>query len=121
MHHASEWLAIMGESIMRDIIGRLVYDTDTAGKVLDFTNSEVSASDFKAETSALYRTASGRYFLCGRGGPMSRWRVRLGGGFQGATIDAILPLGADEALDIVVEYGDIETAEALFEQLVEEA
>jgi len=107
---------------MRDIIGRLVYDTDTAGKVLDFTNvGKVSASDFKSETSALYRTTSGRYFLCGRGGPMSRWRVSMGGGFQGATIDAILPLGADEALDIVVEYGDIETAEALFEQLVEEA
>ena len=107
---------------MRDIIGRLVYDTDTAGKVLDFTNiGEVSASDFKAETSALYRTTSGRYFLCGRGGPMSRWRVSRGGGFQGATIDAILAVSVDEALDLVVEHGDIETAEALFEQLVEEA
>ena len=74
---------------------------------------------FKSESSKLYVTKKGRFFLCGRGGPMTRWAeaVPTGGWNEGSGILAITKweaLSLAESWcdddDIIAEYFEIEDA-----------
>ncbi len=57
---------------MKKVIEGVRYDTQKAKAVADRCHSH--PGDFRWCEETLYRTASGRYFVHGEGGPASRWR-----------------------------------------------
>jgi hypothetical protein len=58
---------------MRKVIGGVRYDTDTAVEVESWSHGY--PGDFNRCEETLYRTKSGRYFVCGEGGANTRWRT----------------------------------------------
>ena len=57
---------------MKAIINGLRYDTDKATLIGEASHGY--ASDFQHWEAGLYKTPrSGRFFLAGSGGPMTRW------------------------------------------------
>jgi len=81
---------------MKAIINGVLYDTETAVRVGDGGN-DAPVGDFRCSEVRLYRTESGRFFLAGEGGPMTRWAETLP---DGARKDGsgIVPLSEGEAL-----------------------
>lgn len=80
---------------MKRVINGLTYDTQTATEICELP-CRYYGNDFKAHDTKLYRTAKGRYFLAGRGGPMSMWAQPEGdNGYGGGS--GIRPLDVDEA------------------------
>lgn len=104
---------------MKSIINGIRYNTDSA----DLIGKAVSNSprtDFSWWQAGLYRTPkSGRYFLAGRGGAMSRYgrplerNSRCGG-------ERIDPMSEAEAFAWAQEYLDPEAVEAAFSHLIED-
>lgn len=62
---------------MKKIINGALYNTDTA-KLLGEWCSNYNPSDFSFCEEKLYRTKSGKYFLYGSGGPMSKYSRSIG-------------------------------------------
>ena len=56
---------------MRMVIQGKVYDTDKAESIWD--RSHLGPSDWQYVDETLYRTPRGRWFLAGKGGPMSKY------------------------------------------------
>ncbi len=82
---------------MKRVINRLVYDTDSAERVHEYDNG-LSRSDFKSYSEALYKTAAGRWFIAGEGGPMTHYARSAGDNSTtgGEGLRVVLP---DEALE----------------------
>lgn len=80
---------------MRKIIGRKVYDTNTAQTVCDISPSGFSGSDFRWEDTKLYKSPKGQFFIAGEGGPMTRWAEPSGN--NGTTGGRGLVLISDDA------------------------
>src|SRR4051812_8989380 len=59
---------------MRKIIDGLVYNVATSDLICEYDNG-LSVDDFNHELISLYRTRNGRFFVVGRGGPATNWRV----------------------------------------------
>ena len=55
------------------VIDGFHYDTATAVKICNFQNGTPQKNSRYEETT-LYRTPGGRFFLAGRGNPLSRWK-----------------------------------------------
>jgi hypothetical protein len=92
---------------MQDIIEGHVYDTDTATLVRDISNGEPVGS-FGYERSAIYRTPEGRFFVAGKGGPLSRWGVNyeVGPCRTGSEgIKAMSALDVEIAIEMYDTYG----------------
>jgi len=104
---------------MKTIINGLRYDTDTATLIGEASYG--MQGDFSAWWAELYRTPrSGRYFLAGHGGPMTRWANRhsdnsISGG------EGILVLDADEALQWAEQNLTAEEVEAGFPDAIKDA
>lgn len=62
---------------MKKVIDGALYNTETAREVGRYSNG-VSFRDFSHYIEKLYRTKSGKYFLHGEGGPMTRYAVSSG-------------------------------------------
>ena len=105
---------------MREIIDGKRYDTDKADE-LGAWSTDCGVSDFNHTSEALYRTPrSGRYFLAGEGGPMSRYAVSLGqGGWRGG--EKITPLTDEEAFAWAQDSLDADEVERLFSDQIEDA
>lgn len=96
---------------MKRVIDRLIYDTQTATEVADWSNGYYP-NDFNYATETLYRTRNGRWFLLGEGGAMSAYSRQCGNGWSGGS--ALIPLSADAALawcqdrhvatDVIAQY-----------------
>ena len=56
---------------MKRIIQGKVYNTDTANRIGSHVHSH--QGDFHFENTDLYKTQKGAWFICGEGGPYSRW------------------------------------------------
>ena len=97
---------------MIQVISGKIYDTDTAEEICQ--HSHGNSGDFEAYRSVLYRSPRGRFFLDGRGGPMSRWaRPAEGGGTEGGY--GIRLLDRDEARAICEQEAiEVERMRALF-------
>jgi hypothetical protein len=80
---------------MRQIIDGKRYDTDTAEYLAGVPCHYQSRSDFNYEDTAIYRTKSGRYFIAGEGGPMTRWAHKAGNMWTNGS--GIRPLSPEEA------------------------
>ena len=58
---------------MKQVIDGKVYDTSKAEMVCDVVSPTRNPGDFHWHQTALYRTAKGRFFVAGEGGPRSMW------------------------------------------------
>jgi len=79
---------------MKRVIDGKIYDTDTAERIGNHVHS--NAGDFRYEDTDLYKTKKGAWFLCGEGGPLSRWSRSVGNGQTGGS--GIEALTTTEAL-----------------------
>lgn len=87
---------------MKQIIGGVRYDTDTAQYVADVSPRGYARGDFAHEDTNLYR-AGDDWFLAGRGGPSSRWAQPFGaGGWTDG--EGIRPIAADEARELLERF-----------------
>ena len=103
---------------MKTIIRGLRYNTEAPQTVLIGEQDSIgpggasSVSDFSYWKAGLYRTGGGRYFLAGRGGPMTRFATRSGNALTGGS--KIIPLTEDEARQWAEQFLDAETVEQYF-------
>ena len=108
---------------MKRIIEGIRYDTDKAVEVGTFNNQGIGAtsrSDFNWWQATLYRTPrSGRYFLAGEGGPMTRFGKPTGDGTTYG--EKVIPLSKQEALEWAEQHLDPETVEQFFGDEIEDA
>ena len=105
---------------MKAIINGVRYDTDKAIPIGSSCSHE-GRGDFRFWTATLYKTPrSGRYFLAGEGGAMSRFSVSRGiNSWSGG--EGIHPMDEDEAF--AWAQAELATAEveAHFPDLIEDA
>ena len=109
----------MKEKEMKAIINGTRYDTEHATEVgrHEFSNR----GDFNYWSATLYMTPrSGRFFLAGSGGPMSRYSETIGQNewSGGSRID---PLTEAQAFEWAQRYLGTDEVEKYFADLIEEA
>lgn len=105
---------------MKAIINGLRYDTENARLIGETSHGE-STSDFNYWKAGLYKTPrSGRFFLAGYGGPMTRYARSIGNNTSsgGEKID---PMTKEEALKWAEEYLDPDEIEAAFADDIQDA
>lgn len=104
---------------MRTIIEGTRYDTEKAELVGEANYGY--AGDFSSWRAGLYRTPrSGRYFLAGKGGPMTRFSQRTpDGGSSGGK--KIIPLTAEDALQWAEQHLPSSYVEVEFADKIEDA
>ncbi len=105
---------------MRAIINGLRYDTDKAALVGEASYNG-SRTDFQWWEAGLYKTPrSGRFFLAGRGGPMTRWAKSIGNnGRTGSS--GIAPMSLDEAREWAERYLTVDEVETGFAETIADA
>ena len=103
---------------MKRIINGKTYNTDTANYIDDFSNG-LGSGDFNYIIEDLYVTDNGAFFLCGEGGPMTKYSVPCGNMTGGGS--DIIPLSKRDALIWMECHGKIEDIEEYFSDLIEEA
>ena len=96
---------------MKRIIGRRVYDTETA-KCLGAYENGYNPNDFHYYYEGLYRTKSGKYFLHGSGGGLSRYGVWRGN--SGGSGEKIMPMTLGEAMEWAEKHLDADEYIAIF-------
>ncbi|NBU34834.1 hypothetical protein EBS40_09515 [bacterium] len=102
---------------MKKIINGVRYSTENATPICDAWNGY--SSDFSHWEATLYRTPrSGRYFLAGSGGPLSRFARRLDGTTRTGG-EGIIPLSEEQAFEFAQQHAP-EQAEAHFGHLIED-
>ena len=94
---------------MKKIVNGLVYNTETAKEIVSWSNN-LSGGDFNHCRESLYRTKNGRWFLCGSGGPMSKYSVSCGSNSccGGSDIEVITEVEAQEWLENKDEIAALE-------------
>ena len=80
---------------MKRIINGKIYNTETATRIGNFS-SDCGPGDFRYQSTDLYRTKKGAFFIAGEGGALSRWSVSCGNGQRGGS--GIEALTSEEAL-----------------------
>ena len=109
---------------MIKIVNGRRYDTEKAILIDEFNNCGLGADsvhDFRYWHAWLYRTPKGgRYFICGYGGPMTRFAQSAGQNTWGASWD-IIPLSRKEAFDWAQVYLSPVVVEQEFSDLIEDA
>lgn len=107
---------------MKKIIDGLRYDTDKAVAVGGHDHGNYPGSgDFSHWSATLYKTPrSGRFFLHGEGGGMTRFATHspYGGSCGG---EKIIPMSREEALAWAEQYLDADEIEEHFGDQVEDA
>ena len=88
---------------MKKVINGALYDTETA-KLLG-EDSYSNPGDFHHWTEQLYRTKSGKYFLHGEGGAMTKYAVSVGQN-EWCGGEKIIPLDLDSAQKWAEEHLD---------------
>ena len=88
---------------MKKIINGKVYDTQTAKYLGYYTNNQTS--DLDQVDIRLYVKRTGEYFICGEGGPRTRYAV-YNGDQSYSSGWAITPLSYDQAQDWAAEHLD---------------
>lgn len=91
---------------MKKVIGGALYNTDTARNIGEWWNG-LSRSDFSHCSEELFQTKSGKYFLYGEGGPMSKYARSDGDNSWsgGEHIEPLTPQAAREWAEKHLEVG----------------
>lgn len=104
---------------MRKIIGGLLYDTDSAKKIAEYTLDDGTArGDFRWYEEALYLKKTGEFFLWGKGGPLTAYAERKADGSTGG--EKIFPISESTAREWAESTQDTETYLKIFEAKEEE-
>lgn len=105
---------------MKKTINGIRYNTEKATEIGHY-QSEHYHGDFARWNATLYKSPrSGRFFLAGEGGPMSRYSTPMGqNSWSGG--EKIEPMTEEEAFAWAQEYLDEEAIEKHFGHLVEDA
>ena len=88
---------------MKKVINGALYDTETA-KLLG-KDSYSNRRDFRYWVETLYRTKSGKYFLHGEGGAMTKYAVSVGQN-EWSSGEKIIPLDLESAQKWAEEHLD---------------
>jgi hypothetical protein len=89
------------------------YNTETAEKLCDISRRGFYRNDFHYDDTYLYRTSAGAFFISGEGGALSRWSRPIGQNGSGGG-DGLRPIDADEARELLEQYGAPEQVEEYF-------
>jgi hypothetical protein len=103
---------------MKRVIDRMVYNTETAELVYEFSNG-LSFSDFNALREKLYLTKKGNWFLHYHGGANTKYAEKSGQ-WSGEGM-GIVPFGYEEALEWLEKHEATEMIEKHFGDELEEA
>jgi len=99
---------------MKAIFNGLRYDTEKAMLVGESCSSSLSVYDFGHWEAKLYKTPrSGRFFLAGTGGPMTRWARPMGNNGQTGG-SGIIPMNEEDAREWAEQYLSAAEIEAGF-------
>lgn len=109
---------------MKKIINGLRYDSEKAisvGCANNLGSGASSTRDFQYWEATLYKTPrSGKFFLVGEGGPMTRFAHRVDQNSRTGGSD-LQPMTREEALEWAEQYLDAETIEENFSDAIEDA
>lgn len=109
---------------MKKIINGLRFDTEKAAVVGSYSNLYRgcdSVTDYRYWKATLYRTPrSGRFFLAGEGGPMTRFAQSAGQNSWAGGSD-LVPMSREEALEWAEQYLDPDQIEKHFADNIEDA
>ncbi len=104
---------------MKKIINGNRYDTEKSTLIGSDTNG-LPANDFGHWWAGLYTTPrSGKYFLCGEGGPMSRYGT-VSGDNRGSG-ERLEPMSKEDAFSWAQEHLDADITEKHFSDMIEDA
>ncbi len=104
---------------MRAIINGLRYDTEKSVLIGEGGYSG-SRSDFQWWEAGLYRTPrAGRFFVAGKGGPMTTFAHRVPNGSQGGS--KLIPMSVDEAREWAERYLTVDEVEKGFSDAIQDA
>lgn len=103
---------------MKKIIDGLLFDTETAELITEWEN-HYHYGDSSWCQEKLFKTKKGRYFLYGKGGPLSIYSVPVGNNASGGGEDIRL-LSKEEALAWCGEKGIVEEVLGEFAELIKE-
>lgn len=108
---------------MKEIIDGKIYDTEKArliGSGDNMMSGADSVTDLNYWAADLYKTKKGRYFLAGKGGPMTMFAQPCGqNGSSGGS--GIIPKCPNGALSWAEDYLKNEIIEEEFSALLQEA
>jgi hypothetical protein len=109
---------------MKTIVNGKRYDTEKAilvGEADSLGREADSVTDFRYWEATLYKTPrSGRFFLAGEGGPMTRFAQSAGQNSWTGGAD-IIPMDRYKALEWAEEYLSAEAIEKHFSDILEDA
>ena len=100
----------------RRVVDGLTYDTATSRRIAAWENGS-PRNDFRYCEEDLYQTRAGRFFLHGKGGPMSQWGRSTGDGVTWG--ENIMPLDQDDAKAWLLDRQLCKEFEALFGEIPE--
>ena len=104
---------------MKKIINGKLYNTETAKMVGNGSNYPSHyPGDFGYFDEYLYKKKTGEFFLCGKGGPMTKYAHSVGQNCWSGGED-IIPLTTDEAKEWVEKYFDAYEYIAIFGEVEE--
>lgn len=105
---------------MKKIINGVRYDTESAILIGEYS-SPGSSRDFSHWEAGLYKgPRSGRYFLAGEGGPMTRYAKSMGGNSWSGGED-ITPMTRDEAFAWAQDFLKPAIVEREFSDAIQDA
>lgn len=105
---------------MKRIIKGLRYDTEKGVPVGSYETLGLMPTDPRHWEATLYKSPrSGRFFLAGEGGPMTRFAARAEG-FISRGAD-LFPLSREEALSWAEHFLTVEVIEKHFSDLIQDA
>lgn len=102
---------------MKKVIDRKVYDTETAILIAEYSNYTGSFTDYE---EALYKTHNGRWFIAGKGGPMSQYSQPYGNNGRSGGSN-IFRISSDDALAWLESHQLLQKIEEYFPEALEEA
>lgn len=106
---------------MKKTINGKRYDTNSAIAIGSATSPTASVADFAYWEATLYKSPrAGRYFLAGKGGPMTRFARPLDGNTRTGG-EAIIPLEEQEAFEWAQQYLTTDEVETHFGEMIEDA
>lgn len=106
---------------MKAIINGVRYDTDKATLIGETSGGSDFVTDYRYWDAGLYVTPrSGRYFVAGRGGPMSRF-ARSAGQSSWTGGSAIQPMTREDAFAFAQDALSTEIVEEHFADMIDDA
>ena len=103
---------------MKKTIDSKIYNTDTATLIASEDNGH-NRGDFRYCLETLYRTQKGAFFLVGKGGPLSRYSVKVGNMSSGGT--DLFPVDSAKALNWLESNNCQNEIDTYFSEQIEEA